>query len=189
MSHNYTEQGFSYLELLIIISIFGLLVIILVPNLMQTKNSAQERKIEQKIINNLEDIKLSLEKFHYDKGYYPVYNFPLPQQSITKSGTLKDIIAHYPQLSKLEQKLVQPQKYYYYAPANTNLKVTTPFYPSQQVLTKAPLKGAPQFILIYNDAQKYYKLSSYSSSLTIEEKKNTEKEKQLTRLFELQKMR
>ncbi|MFO7820178.1 MAG: hypothetical protein R6V17_08095 [Halanaerobacter sp.] len=189
MSHNYKEQGFSYLELLIIISIFGLLVILLVPTLIQTKNPAQEKETEEKIISDLEDIKLSLEKFHYDKGYYPVYNFPLPQQAITKSGTLKELIAHYPQLAKLEQKLVQPHKYYYYAPANANLKVKTPFYPSQKVLTDAPLKGAQQFILIYNSPQKYYKLSSYSSSLTIEEKKNTEKEKQLKRLFELHKTR
>ena len=187
LKDKHTQSGFSYLELLVVISIFGLLAILLIPNLVQTKNSAQEEKTEQQIINKLQTIKLSLEKFHYNYGYYPVYNFPLPQQSITKLATLKEILNHYSQLSQLlNSKLTEPEKYYYYAPANTDLVANNPFYPSQKLLAKEPFKGANQFLLIYNGVNKYYKLTSYSSSLTIKDKKDTKKalQKQLKSLCE-----
>ncbi|MBM7555842.1 hypothetical protein [Halanaerobacter jeridensis] len=171
--------GFSYLELLIVISVFALLIILLVPPLIQTKNSAQKEEIDQQIIHQLQIIKLSLEKFNFNHGYYPVYNFPLPQQNNNKYATLKDITKHYPKLAKLLQnKIKEAEKYYYYAPANTNLVNSSPFYPSQEVLTQQPLKGANRFILIYNGNHKYYKLTSYSSSLTIKEKKDTNKKQQ-----------
>lgn len=183
---NYKQQGFSLIELLLIIFIFGLLAILLIPGLIANKNQAQEEENKQQILHKLHTIKLGLELFHYKSGYYPVYNFPLSNQSITQMGTLQELLNHYSKLSEfIKEKITHPERYYYYAPANTKLSTITPFYPSQRELNKAPLTGAQKFIIIYDGQQQYYTINSYNSNLLSITKKDSTaaQQKQLKKLL------
>ena len=172
LKHN--QHGFYFIEFLIIVSIFGLLAILLIPGLLTTKNKAHQEEKKQYIINKLHTVKLSLEKFHHHSGYYPICNLPVTDQSSPQFGTLKELLNHYSKLNKwLNQKISQPNRYYYYAPANTKISTITTFSLSQTKLDKKPLQGAQQFIIIYNGQHQYYKSNSYNSKVTSISKKET----------------
>ncbi|MGM0502427.1 MAG: hypothetical protein ACQERJ_07825 [Bacillota bacterium] len=185
---NYQQAAFSYLELLIIISILALLAAIIIPNLITSKNITQQENTSQQIKHNLNQVKLSLEEFRFNFGYYPVYNFPLAQQKKPELGTLKDIITYYPQLTKITAlPNLDYNKYYYYAPASIDFSTATPFDPKLKQLQENPLQGANHFIIVYNGNDNYYKLTSYSSDVVIKAKKNnsTANNKLIISLFEL----
>ena len=61
------EAGFTLLELLIVMTIIGILATIAIPSLIQYPIRAKEAVLK----NNLKEIRDTLEKFYADKGHYP----------------------------------------------------------------------------------------------------------------------
>ena len=61
------QAGFTLLELLIVMTIIGILATIAIPSLIQYPIRAKEAVLK----NNLKEIRDTLEKFYADKGHYP----------------------------------------------------------------------------------------------------------------------
>jgi type II secretory pathway pseudopilin PulG len=184
----YHQRGFSLLELLLISSLIGLLAIILIPNLIETKNIAHQEENQQQMVHKLNKLKLSLEQFHFNSGYYPVYNLSVPDNPPFNYGTLEDILNNYPTLNKLiDFSINDPHNYYYYAPANIKSSPKKPYQPSRTILNDKPSKGANYFIVIYNGQNNYYKITSYSSDIITKQKEKTKQinNKRLNELFNL----
>ncbi|MGM0369851.1 MAG: prepilin-type N-terminal cleavage/methylation domain-containing protein [Bacillota bacterium] len=184
----YQQRGFSLLELLIISSLISLLAIILVPNLIETKNIAHQEEKQQQVTHKLNKLKLSLENFHFNSGYYPVYNLSVPDKPSLDYGNLEDIMDNYPALNKLiDFTINDPDNYYYYAPANIKFSPEKPYQPSRQILKDEPSKGANYFIIIYNGQSNYYKITSYSSDIITKQKEKPKQinKKRLNELFNL----
>jgi general secretion pathway protein G len=61
------QSGFTLLELLIVMTIIGILATIAIPSLIQYPIRAKEAVLK----NNLKEIRDNLEKYYADKGRYP----------------------------------------------------------------------------------------------------------------------
>ncbi len=61
------QAGFTLLELLIVMTVIGILATIAIPSLIQYPIRAKEAVLK----NNLKEIRDNLEKFYADKGRYP----------------------------------------------------------------------------------------------------------------------
>ena len=61
------QSGFTLLELLIVMTIIGILATIAIPSLIQYPIRAKEAVLK----NNLKEIRDNLEKYYADKGHYP----------------------------------------------------------------------------------------------------------------------
>jgi general secretion pathway protein G len=61
------QAGFTLLELLIVMTIIGILATIAIPSLIQYPIRAKEAVLK----NNLKEIRDNLEKYYADKGHYP----------------------------------------------------------------------------------------------------------------------
>ncbi len=63
----HTQQGFSLLELMVVIVIIGILASLVVPNLMGSK----EKAAKQKTIADITAIENALEMYYLDNHHYP----------------------------------------------------------------------------------------------------------------------
>ena len=59
-----TQQGFTLIELMIVIAIVGILAAIALPNYIKVKEKAKEAEVKA----NLHNVQLSVERFAVDTG-------------------------------------------------------------------------------------------------------------------------
>ncbi|MCP3961022.1 MAG: type II secretion system protein [bacterium] len=76
------ERGFSLLELIIVITVIGILSAIALPNLLQTPRRANEAVLR----TNLRTIREVIDQHNGDKGY-----FPPSLEALEDEGYLRDI--------------------------------------------------------------------------------------------------
>lgn len=76
------EQGFSLLELIIVVSVIGVLATIALPNLIQTPRRADEAVLK----TNLRTIRQAIDQHNGDKGYYPA-----SVDALVEEGYLRDV--------------------------------------------------------------------------------------------------
>ena len=85
------QAGFTLLELLIVMTLIGILASIAIPSLIQYPIRAKEAVLK----TNLKEIRDSLEKFYADKGHYPAaleelvpkYLKRIPEDPFMKNNT------------------------------------------------------------------------------------------------------
>ena len=100
------QEGFTLLELLIVIVIIGILALLIVPNVV----SAPKKSRDTKRKTDLREVKNSLEAYRIDKGDYPA-----DLNTLVTAGELKAVPAD----PKNTGAYV-----YTYAPANSNTTYT-----------------------------------------------------------------
>jgi general secretion pathway protein G len=61
------QQGFSLIEIMVVVVIMGILAALIVPNIMDRPNQAREVKAKQDILS----IENALELYRLDNGFYP----------------------------------------------------------------------------------------------------------------------
>ena len=67
MSRN--QNGFTLVEMLVVIAIIGILASLAIPNMTKARNKAKEAEVKA----NLHVIQAALERFYTDNGQYPAY--------------------------------------------------------------------------------------------------------------------
>ena len=76
------EQGFSLLELIVVLAVIGILSTMALPNLLQTPRRANEAVLK----TNLRTIREVLDQHNGDKGY-----FPPTLETLVEEGYLRDV--------------------------------------------------------------------------------------------------
>lgn len=76
------QQGFTLLELIIVIAVIGVLAAIAMPNLTQTPRRAKEAVLR----TNLNTLRQVIDQYYGDKGFYPA-----DLESLVEDGYLRDI--------------------------------------------------------------------------------------------------
>lgn len=64
-----SQNGFTLVEMLVVITIIGILAALAIPNMTRARNKAKETEVKA----NLHIIQVALERFHTDHGQYPAY--------------------------------------------------------------------------------------------------------------------
>lgn len=77
-----SEQGFSLLELIIVVTVIGILSTMALPNLLQTPRRANEAVLK----TNLRTLRQVLDQHNGDKGF-----FPPTLEALVEEGYLRDI--------------------------------------------------------------------------------------------------
>lgn len=100
------QEGFTLLELLIVIVIIGILALLIVPNVV----SAPKKSRDTKRKTDLREVKNSLEAYRIDKGDYPA-----DLAALVTAGELKAV--------PTDPKNTSPYVYTY-TPSNSNTNYT-----------------------------------------------------------------
>ena len=100
------QEGFTLLELLIVIVIIGILALLIVPNVV----SAPKKSRDTKRKTDLREVKNSLEAYRIDKGDYPA-----TLDDLVDAGELKAV--------PTDPKNTEPYTYNY-TPGNSNTTYT-----------------------------------------------------------------
>ncbi len=80
--HRRNEQGFTLLELIIVITVIGVLATIALPNLLNTPRRADEAVLK----TNLRTLREVIDQHNGDKGY-----FPPSLEALVEEGYLRDV--------------------------------------------------------------------------------------------------
>ncbi len=76
------QRGFTLLELIVVITVIGILATMAIPNLLQTPRRANEAVLK----TNLRTIRQVLDQHHGDKGFYPA-----TLDALVEEGYLRDV--------------------------------------------------------------------------------------------------
>ncbi len=76
------ERGFTLLELLVVITIVGILAAMAIPNLIQTPQRARESVLK----TNLRTLRQTIDQYFGDKGTYPP-----TLEALAEDGYLRDV--------------------------------------------------------------------------------------------------
>lgn len=77
-----TQEGFSLLELIIVVTVIGILATIALPNLLNTPRRANEAVLK----TNLRTLRQVIDQHNGDKGY-----FPASLDALVDDGYLRDV--------------------------------------------------------------------------------------------------
>src|ERR1700687_1345075 len=81
-SRRYNQDGFTLIEIMVVILILGLLATIVVQSLRGAANKAKNTKAQADIA----EIKTALDRYYLDNGYYPTTDQGLPSLVSAPSG-------------------------------------------------------------------------------------------------------
>ena len=76
------QRGFSLLELIVVVTVIGILATMAMPNLLQTPRRTNEAVLR----TNLRTIRQVLDQHHGDKGFYPA-----TLEALVEEGYLRDV--------------------------------------------------------------------------------------------------
>jgi general secretion pathway protein G len=79
-----SQKGFTLIELIVVISIIGILSSLLVANFMNVRQKTRDG-VRKK---DLEQIRLALETYRIDAGEYPVHLYPVTPENCTGSDSI-----------------------------------------------------------------------------------------------------
>lgn len=107
------EQGFTLLELLVVMTIIGILAAVAIPALRDSPQRAREAALRE----NLFTFRSTIDQFHGDKGYYPPdlqalvtegYLRQIPVDPMTKSRDTW--VVEYEELEAISEADVPPEE-------------------------------------------------------------------------------
>jgi general secretion pathway protein G len=110
--HRY-QRGFTLLELLVVMTIIGILAAVAIPALRDSPQRAREAALREDLFT----MRSTIDQFHGDKGYYPPdlptlvtegYLRQIPLDPMTKSR--ETWVVAYEELEPISEDAVQPEE-------------------------------------------------------------------------------